>query len=84
MRSLEGLRCRSETIRIDHDESQVEECAVRRGESLTQYTAELEWRRPISDASPVTLLTTADLDAWIVGPREQVVASARVPRRSQA
>jgi hypothetical protein len=32
----------SETIRIDHDESQVEECAVRRGESLTQYTAELE------------------------------------------
>jgi hypothetical protein len=38
----------------------------------------------ISEASPVTLLTTPDLDAWITGPQETVFASARVRRRPPA
>jgi hypothetical protein len=46
----------------------VQEELVRRGQSLTQYTAGLELRRLIPDASPVTILTAADLDARIVGP----------------
>jgi acyl-ACP thioesterase len=59
----------------------VQEELARRGRSLTQHTAELELRRPISEASPVTLLTTPELDTWITGPQEHVFASARVRRR---
>jgi acyl-ACP thioesterase len=62
----------------------VQEELARRGRSLTGHTAELEFRRPISDASPVTLLITADLDAWITGPEETIFASARVRRRPSA
>jgi acyl-ACP thioesterase len=62
----------------------IQEELARRGRSLIGHTAELEFRRPISQASPVTLLTTADLDAWIIGPQERVFASARVRRRPPA
>jgi acyl-ACP thioesterase len=59
----------------------VQEELARRGWSLTQHTGELELRRPISEASSVTLLTTPELDAWITGPQERVFASVRVRRR---
>src|SRR5260370_701683 len=62
----------------------VQEELARRGRSLIGHTAELEFRRPISHTSPVTLLTAADLDAWIIGPQERVFASARVRRRQPA
>jgi acyl-ACP thioesterase len=56
----------------------VQEELARRGQSINRHRAELEFRQPISQTSPVTVLTTADFDAWIIGTTGRICASARV------